>query len=366
MHFSKLFSLRVYYLTLTIGILVLYTLSVTLYKTYKYKQMILKRKACYQFPNKDDANVDILDDILNAKVKPVEGRSIFFLMTSCSKKGVIHLTKSQACAIESAAFHNPNRNVFVLFASPVNTPTYSQSKHLAVLRSNFTNIYFLNMNLETLVVGTAVEDFYQSDKLFTSKFLVEHMSDFVRLLVLSKYGGIYLDTDCIVQKNLDELPANFLAKEAHHGYTINSVNGAVLGFQDSVGHEILQFCFEDMMENFNPTVWNQNGPALLTRVLESKVCHTSLAEMTPEKCRGFEVFPPEEFYAVNWDNWQYFINPQFTNTVLQKTARSSVIHLWNHTWRNKAIKKSVSEKTAYEALAEKNCPKVYEVSGDHL
>lgn len=100
------------------------------------------------------------------------------------------------------------------------------------------------MNLETLVEGTPVEYFYQSDKLFTSKFLVEHMSDFVRLLVLSKYGGIYLDTDCIVQKNLDQLPANFLAKEAHHGYTINSVNGAVLGFQDSIGHEILQLCFE--------------------------------------------------------------------------------------------------------------------------
>ena len=84
----------------------------------------------------------------------------------------------------------------------------------------------------------------------------------------------------------------------------------------------------DMMENFNPTAWNQNGPALLTRVLENQVCHTSLAEMTPEKCRGFKVFPPEEFYAVNWDNWQYFINPRFTGTVLKKTARSSVIHLW--------------------------------------
>lgn len=97
MHFSKLFSLRVYYLTLTIGVMALYTLSVTLYNTYNYQQMIMKRKACYRFPEKDDANAEILDDVLNAKIKPEVGRSIFFLMTSCSKKGVIHLTKRYFC-----------------------------------------------------------------------------------------------------------------------------------------------------------------------------------------------------------------------------------------------------------------------------
>lgn len=70
------------------------------------------------------------------------------------------------------------------------------------------------------------------------------MSDFVRLIVLYKYGGIYLDTDAIVKKNLDVLPANFLGKEAFGGKKINGLNGAVLGFQDEIGQEILELCFK--------------------------------------------------------------------------------------------------------------------------
>lgn len=150
---------------------------------------------------------------------------------------------SQACSIESAAHHNPNRSVFVLFASQANKPKNSQSKTLDVLRS-YTNIHFLNMNLDTLVTGTPVEDFYNSGKLFTSVYLVEHMSDFARLLVLDKFGGIYLDSDCIVQKNFDELPANFIGREAYGANISTYVNNAVLGFQNSIGHEILQLCFE--------------------------------------------------------------------------------------------------------------------------
>lgn len=91
---------------------------------------------------------------------------------------------------------------------------------------------------------TPAEKFYQSGELFTSKYLIEHMSDFLRYIVLYKFGGIYLDTDVIVQKNLDELPVNFLGKEARNGNSIVSVNGAVLGIQDELGHEILKLCLE--------------------------------------------------------------------------------------------------------------------------
>lgn len=149
---------------------------------------------------------------------------------------------SQACAIESAAFHNTNRSVFVLFASPVSFPN-SKSDNIDVLRS-YTNIHFMNMNMLAFVAGTPVENFYHSGKLFTSKYFIEHMSDFLRLLVLYKYGGIYLDTDAIVQKNMDVLPANFIGKEAYGGKKINGVNGAVLGLQNEIGHKILELCLK--------------------------------------------------------------------------------------------------------------------------
>ncbi|XP_055297542.1 lactosylceramide 4-alpha-galactosyltransferase-like [Sitodiplosis mosellana] len=391
MKYSKLFSLRVFYLTLIISTIVLYTVSVTVFdaktviiadpvstsKPVVDVEPVFKAKTdqkievngtdCLQSTNNpnNDGHDGILDDISNSTVKPVHGRSIFFLMTKNSGKDV-SLLAGQSCAIESAAFRHPNRNVFVLFASPVKFATETQSATLAVLRS-YTNIHFMNMNLDTFVKGTPAEDFYRSGRIFSSTHLVEHMSDFLRLLVLYKYGGIYLDTDAIVQKNMDGLPANFLGKEAYAGTKINGINGAVIGFQDQDGHEILELCLNDLITNFNSTGWNQNGPALLTRVLVNKVCHTSLAEMTPEKCRGLKVFPPEEFYAINYDDWPYFLDVRHTEFVLEATSNSSVVHLWNHFWRKKMITKSKSKlRTAYEAIAEKDCPKVFITSGDYF
>lgn len=121
----------------------------------------------------------------------------------------------------------------------------------------------------------------------------------------------------------------------------------------------------DLITNYKPNVWSYNGPQLLTRILENHVCHTNLAQMTPEKCRGFRVFPPEEFYAINYDEWSQFLNEQFTKWVLKATENSSVIHLWNHNWRDKIIIKSKT-KTAYESIGEKNCPKVFTASGDYF
>lgn len=49
-----------------------------------------KKQNCYQFP--EDSNGEFLGDIQNAQVKPVFGRSIFFLMTACTKAEVFTLT----------------------------------------------------------------------------------------------------------------------------------------------------------------------------------------------------------------------------------------------------------------------------------
>lgn len=89
--------------------------------------------------------------------------------------------------------------------------------------------------------------------------------------------------------------------------------------------------------------------------------------MTPEKCNGLKVFPPTEFYAVNFDKWPLFLDVNTADIVLKATENSSVIHLWNHHWRNRVVTKSkTNRKTAYEVIAEKNCPKVFEASGDHI
>lgn len=155
----------------------------------------------------------------------------------------------QACAIESAALHNPNRIIFVLFTSPAVSLDDSQSKYFSVLRS-YSNIHFMNLNLETFVEKTPAKQFYQSGKLFVSKYLINNMSNLLRMAVLYRYGGIYLDTDVVVQRNLDDLPPNFVGKQGHAGKEVTLVNNAVIGFQGEIGHEISELCLKCVFYGF--------------------------------------------------------------------------------------------------------------------
>lgn len=95
----------------------------------------------------------------------------------------------------------------------------------------------MNINLDKFVLGTPVEQFYKNGALFKSIYGVTHMSDFLRFLVLYKYGGIYLDLDVVVQKNLDGMPANFCGVERG-----SDLNVAVFGLQNKIGHLISKLC----------------------------------------------------------------------------------------------------------------------------
>lgn len=87
--------------------------------------------------------------------------------------------------------------------------------------------------------------------------------------------------------------------------------------------------------------------------------------MTPEKCWGYKVFPLNEFYAVHYSAWEAFFNPNYTNEVLALSQNSTGIHVWNKLSFGDKLNKS-GPKTAYGAIAEKNCPKVYGASGDYF
>lgn len=56
----------------------------------------------------------------------------------------------QACAIESAAIHNPNWAIYVLFASHVGLArdSLTEAQHITALR-NYENIHFRNVDILT-------------------------------------------------------------------------------------------------------------------------------------------------------------------------------------------------------------------------
>lgn len=133
--------------------------------------------------NKFSVGPHLLDDIMLSEPKPnASGRSIIFHETSCPNEklrsrmqylgsapiNMMDLTAREACAIESAALHNPGFSVFVLFASPAyrdynNTPPVIE----AIL--SYPNVHLRNLNIWSYAAGTPMYQWLKDGKLFRSR-----------------------------------------------------------------------------------------------------------------------------------------------------------------------------------------------------
>lgn len=145
----------------------------------------------------------------------------------------------QACAIESAARRNPNRDIFVLFASPVGYADNEMLPKYYDTLKNFKNIHWRNMNVWQYSRNTEIYEWLKTDKLLESSFFPEHLSDIVRALSLFRYGGYHLDLDVVVQKSFDDLGEDFISDDWG-----DIINGAVMHLNNyGIGREILEGFF---------------------------------------------------------------------------------------------------------------------------
>lgn len=143
----------------------------------------------------------------------------------------------QACAVESAARMNKNTSIFVIFLSTVGIDDKNLAPNIKALKS-YPNIYFRNLELSEYIKNTPIEEWTQNGQIFTSKYIVSHLSDFLRFLSLYKFGGIFLDLDFIVLRNLEKFPPNFAGLESN-----DVINSAALSLtQNGIGHEIAGNC----------------------------------------------------------------------------------------------------------------------------
>lgn len=329
----------------------------------------------YQTQNKLTDGPHLLEDVMLAEPKPnASGRSIIFHETSCPHEklrssmqyissaplNMMDLTAREACAIESAALHNPSFSVFVLFASPAyrdynNTPPVME----AIL--SYTNVHLRNLNLWTYAAGTPMYQWLKDGKLFSSSYVLSHVSDFLRYLTLWRWGGTYLDMDVVVLRSLDKLPPNYTGAESSTYLAAGVMNFAPDGF----GHEIAEKCLLDFLLNFDGTDWGNNGPGVITRVMND-VCKTNNIELMMEskRCMGFHVMPREAFYAIPWMKWEYFFEAQYLTETLDLLRDSYVAHVWNKHSKQRRIK--VGANAAYGILAERHCPKVYAAAGEYF
>ncbi|GAA0146529.1 hypothetical protein LIER_06459 [Lithospermum erythrorhizon] len=94
-----------------------------------------------------------------------------------------------------------------------------------------------------------------------TKYYPAHYSELIRLAVLYKYGGIYLDSDIIVLKPLSSLLNTVGMEDEQDGTTLN---GAVMA-SDKHSHFIME-CLKEFYASYDDTNLRWNGADLLNRV----------------------------------------------------------------------------------------------------
>lgn len=102
--------------------------------------------------------------------------------------------------------------------------------------SSYSNIYLRNINTSKIFDGTPGEDLEKKKNIYDSKFPAVHLSDALRLLMLYKFGGIYLDLDVIVLKSFDELAPTFVTNEKSGFFSNGALGFSNIGF----GHHLIQ------------------------------------------------------------------------------------------------------------------------------
>ena len=147
------------------------------------------------------------------------------------------------------------------------------------------------------------------------------LSDFARLLIVQKYGGLYFDTDVELIKS----PNKLLNYEAFYGFENEENVATGLGFGSEPNHVIIN----EMVEQYLNLDCNAKGeyplivcPAVNTKALKK---YGLKSNGMRQNVQGAEIFPAEYF------------NPYDDPTgILNKTKNTISIHWYSKSWLSKS------------------------------
>ncbi|RWR90580.1 lactosylceramide 4-alpha-galactosyltransferase-like protein [Cinnamomum micranthum f. kanehirae] len=164
----------------------------------------------------------------------------------------------------------------------------------------------------------------------------QNLSNLLRLAVLYKYGGVYLDTDVLVLKKFSDLKNTIGAQSVHCNGNWSRLNNAVLVFDKK--HPLLFEFLKEFSQTFNGSKWGYNGPSMVSRVV-------GRAKQRLQDY-NFTIMPPRAFYPVDWIKIKVFFRQPENRAGLKWAAEkvnqlsrgeTYALHLWNKVSRSLEI-----------------------------
>ncbi|XP_059329301.1 lactosylceramide 4-alpha-galactosyltransferase-like [Ammospiza nelsoni] len=251
-----------------------------------------------------------------------------------------------SCSVESAARTHPASRVVVLMKG-LAKENGSLPRHWAFsLLSCFPNVEILPLDLTELFSGTPLAQWFLQPQRQQEPHFLHVLSDACRIVLMWKFGGIYLDTDFIVLKNLHNL-TNALGIQGD-----SVLNGAFLSFEAK--HKFMELCMQDFVQNYNGWAWGHQGPELLTRVFK-KWC--SIRTIKSMSCKGVSALAQEVVYPIPWQDWEQLFEA-VSALELQKLLKNTyAVHIWNKL--SHGTKLEIPSQALLAQLYSQFCPATY-------
>ncbi|XP_075539704.1 lactosylceramide 4-alpha-galactosyltransferase-like [Dermacentor variabilis] len=266
-----------------------------------------------------------------------------------------------SCAIESAARHHPGWTVNVLAAidTPNSTDVWLDGPFKRML-GRFPNVVFDSVQVADMVRGTPLESWSVLDFRKGGADVSEHLSNALRLALLYKRGGVYLDKDTVVMRPLHEFDSCLSQTSLRKG---DSVSNSFLFFK--AGHSFLRDAMERIASDHDPGVKSSLGPPLLHDALLERCGVASVAPLAEagRRCRGVLVVPWHVLSLVPWTAWTvlFVAEAAETNSSWWEACRDS--HAMCLHGKLSARKKAQKDSPYWRAASE-NCPRSLEISLD--
>ena len=181
----------------------------------------------------------MLKKIQNIWNQLFQSDNAFYIETS----GARSLSVRQACAVESFARLNPSLTVYVFMTPSNGSQIDIKATTMRGLVENYRNIRIRKLHFDGFFAGTPLERWYFCSDWNYGSFAVWHLSDAVRLLTISKYGGYYFDFDIIHCKPIARVFRNFVVNEFEVGNHSEINNRGEPWFNNAAIHADFQHPF---------------------------------------------------------------------------------------------------------------------------
>jgi len=193
--------------------------------------------------------------------------------------------RNTAC-LESIFKHHPNAQVQIYSNTlPLN--------YVKLFTDEGYKIVVKRFDLKKMAKNTPVEGRLPKSKKWQKEpYWIVNVSDLLRLLILFKRGGVYMDfSDTLLLKNINKFK-NAIGWE-HHG----KLASGVMIFEKK--HPFMKACLKEFFKSYNGEKWGSQGPELTTFIF----CRTSITYDFDQ--------PTATFYPIFWHRSDLFFITNF-------------------------------------------------------